>query len=172
MNKNIVLVGLSGSGKTTLGNILSDLSGYSLIDTDAIIVKLQNRSINNIFATNGEEYFRQLETLVSKEVSQYASQIISTGGGIVLKEENLKNLKQNGLVFYLKTSINSLIKRLEGDTTRPLLKTDDVKKKLENMLEAREKLYEKADFTIETDNLSPEETAKEILRIYHERSNS
>ena len=172
MNKNIVLVGLSGSGKTTLGNILSDLSGYSLIDTDAIIVKLQNRSINNIFATNGEEYFRQLETLVSKEVSQYASQIISTGGGIVLKEENLKNLKQNGLVFYLKTSINSLIKRLEGDTTRPLLQTDDVKKKLENMLEAREKLYEKADFTIETDNLSPEETAKEILRIYHERSNS
>lgn len=172
MNKNIVLVGLSGSGKTTLGNILSDLSGYSLIDTDAIIVKLQNRSINNIFATNGEEYFRQLETLVSKEVSQYASQIISTGGGIVLKEENLKNLKQNGLVFYLKTSINSLIKRLEGDTTRPLLKTDDVKKKLENMLKAREKLYEKADFTIETDNLSPEETAKEILRIYHERSNS
>ena len=135
-------------------------------------MKLQNRSINNIFATNGEEYFRQLEMLVSKEVSQYASQIISTGGGIVLKEENLKNLKQNGLVFYLKTSINSLIKRLEGDTTRPLLKTDDVKKKLENMLEAREKLYEKADFTIETDNLSPEETAKEILRIYHERSNS
>lgn len=170
MNKNIVLVGLSGSGKSTLGNILSDLSGYALVDTDAIIVKLQNRSINNIFATNGEDFFRTLETKVSKEVSAFDKQIISTGGGIVLKEKNLEYLKQNGIVFYLKTSVNTLLKRLEGDNTRPLLKTDDVKKKLENMLEIRGKLYEKADVTIETDNLSPEETAKEILRIYNERS--
>lgn len=170
MNKNIVLVGLSGSGKSTLGNILSNLSGYALVDTDAIIVKLQNRSINNIFATNGEDFFRTLETQVSKEVSAFDKQIISTGGGIVLKEKNLEYLKQNGIVFYLKTSVNTLLKRLEGDNTRPLLKTDDVKKKLENMLEIRGKLYEKADVTIETDNLSPEETAKEILRIYNERS--
>lgn len=170
MNKNIVLVGLSGSGKSTLGNILSSLSGYALVDTDAIIVKLQNRSINNIFETNGEEFFRTLETQVSKEISAFDKQIISTGGGIVLKEKNLEYLKQNGIVFYLKTSVNSLLKRLEGDNTRPLLKTDDVKKKLEIMLEIRGKLYEKADVTIETDKLTPEETAKEILRIYNERS--
>lgn len=170
MNKNIVLVGLSGSGKSTLGNILSSLSGYALVDTDAIIVKLQNRSINNIFEKNGEEFFRTLETQVSKEISTFDKQIISTGGGIVLKEKNLEYLKQNGVVFYLKTSVNTLLKRLEGDNTRPLLKTDDVKKKLENMLEIRGKLYEKADVTIETDKLTPEETAKEILRIYNERS--
>ena len=170
MNKNIVLVGLSGSGKSTLGNILSSLSGYALVDTDAIIVKLQNRSINNIFETNGEEFFRTLETQVSKEISAFDKQIISTGGGIVLKGKNLEYLKQNGVVFYLKTSVNTLLKRLEGDNTRPLLKTDDVKKKLENMLEIRGKLYEKADVTIETDKLTPEETAKEILRIYNERS--
>ena len=87
-----------------------------------------------------------------------------------MKEKNLEYLKQNGVVFYLKTSVNTLLKRLEGDNTRPLLKTDDVKKKLENMLEIRGKLYEKADVTIETDELTPEETAKEILRIYNERS--
>lgn len=170
MNKNIVLVGLSGSGKSTLGNILSSLSSYALVDTDAIIVKLQNRSINNIFEKNGEEFFRTLETQVSKEISAFDKQIISTGGGIVLKEKNLEYLKQNSVVFYLKTSVNTLLKRLEGDNTRPLLKTDDVKKKLENMLEIRGKLYEKADVTIETDKLTPEETAKEILRIYNERS--
>ena len=170
MNKNIVLVGLSGSGKTTIGNILSDLSGYDFIDTDAIIVKLQNRSINNIFATNGEGFFRDLETQVTKKVSQFGSLIISTGGGIILRDENLKNLDKNGIIFYLKTSVNTLLKRLEGDNTRPLLKTDDVKKKNENMLEIRGKLYEKADVTVETDNLSPIETAKEILRIYNERS--
>lgn len=170
MNKNIVLVGLSGSGKTTIGNILSDLSGYDFIDTDAIIVKLQNRSINNIFSTNGEDFFRNLETLVTKEVSKFGNQIISTGGGIVLRDENLKNLDKNGVIFYLKTSVNTLIKRLDGDTTRPLLKTDDLKKKLEKMLNDREKFYEKADVTVETDNLSPIETANEILRIYNERS--
>lgn len=164
------MVGLSGSGKSTLGNILSSLSGYALVDTDAIIVKLQNRSINNIFETNGEEFFRTLETQVSIEISAFDKQIISTGGGIVLKGKNLEYLKQNGVVFYLKTSVNTLLKRLEGDNTRPLLKTDDVKKKLENMLEIRGKLYEKADVTIETDKLTPEETAKEILRIYNERS--
>lgn len=135
-----------------------------------MIVKLQNRSINNIFEKNGEEFFRTLETQVSKEISAFDKQIISTGGGIVLKEKNLEYLKQNGVVFYLKTSVNTLLKRLEGDNTRPLLKTDDVKKKLENMLEIRGKLYEKADVTIETDKLTPEETAKEILRIYNERS--
>lgn len=170
MNKNIVLVGLSGSGKTTIGNILSRLSSYSFVDTDEIIVKLQNRSINEIFAENGEEYFRDLETQVTKEVSDKDCQILSTGGGVVLRDENLKNLKKNGVVFYLKTSVETLLKRLEGDTSRPLLKTDDVKKKLENMLKIRNGLYEKADVVIETDKMSAEETAKEILRIYNERS--
>lgn len=170
MNKNIVLVGLSGSGKTTIGNILSRFSSYSFVDTDEIIVKQQNRSINEIFADNGEEYFRDLETQVTKEVSDKDCQIISTGGGVVLRDENLKNLKQNGVVFYLKTSVETLLKRLAGDTTRPLLKTDDVKKKLEHMLKIRNSLYEKADVVIETDKMSAEETAKEILRIYNERS--
>lgn len=170
MNKNIVLVGLSGSGKTTIGNILSRLSSYSFVDTDEIIVKLQNRSINEIFAENGEEYFRDLETQVTKEVSDKDCQILSTGGGVVLRDENLKNFKKNGVVFYLKTSVETLLKRLEGDSSRPLLKTDDVKKKLENMLNIRNSLYEKADVVIETDKMSAEETAKEILRIYNERS--
>lgn len=170
MNKNIVLIGLSGSGKTTIGNILSNLSGYDFVDTDTIIVKLQNRSINNIFAINGEKFFRNIETQVTKEVSKYENQIISTGGGIVLKDENMNNLSGNGIIFYLKTSVDILIKRLEGDTTRPLLKTSDVRAKLVKMLDIRGKLYERADAIIETDNLSPMETAQKILRIYYERS--
>lgn len=170
MSKNIVLVGLSGSGKTTIGMILSKKSNYMFTDTDEIIVKLQNRSINEIFAENGEEYFRDLETDVIKEVSTQGNQIISTGGGIVLRQENLTNLSRNGIVFYLKTSVDTLIKRLEGDSSRPLLKTKDIKKKLENMLNIRGNLYEKADVIIETDKMSAEETSEEILRIYNERS--
>lgn len=170
MSKNIVLVGLSGSGKTTIGKILNNYTNYAFVDTDAIIEKIENRTINNIFATDGEEYFRDIEAKITKDISLKGNQIISTGGGIVLREENLKNLKKNGVIFYLKTSVEILLKRLEGDNSRPLLKTDDIKKKLENMLKIRNNLYEKADITIETDKMSAEETAKEILRIYNEES--
>ncbi|MCR5261829.1 MAG: shikimate kinase [Candidatus Gastranaerophilales bacterium] len=172
MSKNIVLVGLSGSGKTTIGKLLQKVfADFVLIDTDEIIVKKENRSINDIFANDGETYFRKVETEVTKEVSAKENQIISTGGGIVLNKQNITELKKNGIIFYLKTSPDTLIKRLQGDTTRPLLKTDDIKAKLVSMLEIRGKLYEKADFTTETDNLSEDETVKEITRIYNERSN-
>lgn len=171
MSKNIVLTGLSGSGKTTLGNELTKLlPNYKFLDTDEIIVNLEHRSINDIFATDGEDYFRNLETKVSKDVSTSENQIISTGGGIILREENMTALSKNGVVFYLKTSPETLIKRLEGDSSRPLLKVNDIKAKLEKMLEIRGKLYEKADFTIETDNLTAEETAKEIVRLFNEKS--
>lgn len=169
MSKNIVLVGLSGSGKTTIGTLLTELlPDYKFIDTDKIIVKLERRSINDIFAIDGEGYFRDLETKVAKGVSTSENQIISTGGGIILRQENMDALRSNGVIFYLKTSPKTLIKRLEGDSSRPLLKTDDVKAKLEKMLEIRGKLYEKADITVETDNLSAEETAKEIVRLFNE----
>lgn len=169
MSKNIVLVGLSGSGKTTIGTLLTELlPDYKFIDTDKIIVKLERRSINDIFAIDGEGYFRDLETKVAKGVSTSENQIISTGGGIILRQENMDALRSNGVIFYLKTSPETLIKRLEGDSSRPLLKTDDVKTKLEKMLEIRGKLYEKADITVETDKLSAEETAKEIVRLFNE----
>ena len=169
MSKNIVLVGLSGSGKTTIGTLLTELlPDYKFIDTDKIIVKLERRSINDIFAIDGEGYFRDLETKVANGVSTSENQVISTGGGIILRQENMDALRSNGVIFYLKTAPETLIKRLEGDSSRPLLKTDDVKAKLEKMLEIRGKLYEKADITVETDNLSAEETAKEIVRLFNE----
>ena len=173
MSKNIVLVGLSGSGKTTVGSKIKEfLPDFVFTDTDEIIVRKENRSINDIFASEGEEYFRRVESLVAKEVSEKDNQIISTGGGIVLNENNIKELKKNGVIFYLKTSPDTLIKRLSGDNTRPLLKTDDIKAKLVSMLEIRGKLYEKADFTTETDKLSVTAAAQEILRLYNDRSNS
>ncbi|MGN0015039.1 MAG: shikimate kinase [Candidatus Gastranaerophilaceae bacterium] len=171
MSKNIVLVGLSGTGKTTVGKILKiKLQNFSLIDTDAIIVEEENRSINNIFAESGEDFFRNLETKAAQKASQQQNAIVSTGGGIVLREKNIDLLKQNGIIFYLKTSPEILAKRLKYDSSRPLLKTDDIKSKLENMLKVRGSLYEKADVIINTDDLSPEETANEIVRIYNERS--
>lgn len=172
MSKNIVLVGLSGSGKTTIGKLLQKVfSDFILVDTDEIIVNKEKRTINDIFAIDGEQYFRSIEAQVAKEVSEKENQIISTGGGIVLNGQNIAELKKNGIIFYLKTSPETLINRLKGDDTRPLLKTDDIRKKLVSMLEIRGNLYEKADFTVITDNQSENETAQEIARIYNERSN-
>ena len=172
MSKNIVLVGLSGSGKTTLGKLLNNIyNDFSYVDTDEIIVEREKRTINDIFATDGESYFRKIETEVTKEISAKTDMIISTGGGIVLNTDNIVQLKKNGVLFYLKTSPDCLIKRLQGDSARPLLKVDNIKDKLESMLKVRASLYEKADYTIETDNLSVQETVDEIARIYNERSN-
>ena len=172
MSKNIVLVGLSGSGKTTLGKLLNNIyNDFSYVDTDEIIVEREKRTINDIFATDGESYFRKIETEVTKEISAKTDMIISTGGGIVLNTDNIVQLKKNGVLFYLKTSPDCLIKRLQGDSARPLLKVDNIKEKLESMLKVRASLYEKADYTIETDNLSVQETVDEIARIYNERSN-
>lgn len=173
MSKNIVLVGLSGSGKTTIGNLLKAIfESFSFVDTDEIIVNKENRTINEIFASDGETYFRKIEADTVKEVSKNENQIISTGGGVVLNENNIYELKKNGIIFYLKTSPEVLVKRLLGDTTRPLLKTEDLQTKLQSMLEIRGILYEKADVIINNDNFLENEASKEIARIYNERSNS
>lgn len=171
MSKNIVLVGLSGSGKTTVGKALKEkFPIFSLIDTDEIIVQREKRTINDIFAVEGEKYFRELESQIAKEVSETENQIISTGGGIVLNLQNIKELQKNGIIFYLQTSPDTIVKRLQGDSTRPLLNTDDIKSKLVSMLKKREKLYKNADVTINTDNCKIDSVVEEIARAYNERS--
>ena len=170
MSKNIVLTGLSGSGKTTIGNLLQKkFPDFYFIDTDAMIVQKQGRSINEIFKVDGEEFFRNLETKETEKLSEQSDLIISTGGGIVLREENVLNLKKNGLVFYLKVSPEVLANRLEGKTDRPLLNVSDMLEKLKSMLAKRSVYYEKADVVIETDEMSENDTVEEIARIYNER---
>ena len=136
------------------------------VDTDEIIVKRENRSINDIFATDGEQKFREIEKNVVNEVSEKNNLIISTGGGVVLNKENMLNLKKNGLIFYLRTSPEVIAERLKNDDTRPLLKVDDLKEKLYKMLEVRGCLYETADITINTDELSPEKAAETVIKEY------
>lgn len=171
MSKNIVLTGLSGCGKTTIGKLLQKyFPDFKFVDTDEIIVYNEKRSINEIFATDGEEFFRNLETQTVKNISNKNNLIISTGGGIVLREKNIEYLKKNGLVFYLKTTPEILAKRLEGKTDRPLLNNSDMLEKLKSMLAKRSEFYEKADIIIETDKMSEKNTATEIMRIYNERS--
>ena len=101
ITKNIVLIGLSGSGKTAFSKRLSERYGLPVVDMDSEIVKKAGKSINDIFAEQGEEAFRQMETECARECGKLTGTIISTGGGVVLREANMLALKRNGLVIFL-----------------------------------------------------------------------
>lgn len=159
---NIVLCGMMGCGKTTVSEVFSEKYGYKAVDTDALIVERYG-NINGIFEKYGEAYFRDLESLITKEVSsQYDCAVISVGGGCVLREENVRALKNGGILIYLRTRADTIIKRLEGDTQRPLLK-DGLEERVNTILSSRSAVYERAaDIVIDTDGLTPEEIAKKI----------
>ncbi len=158
---------MMGSGKTTVAQKLqAKLKDFSLVEIDSVITELEGRSINEIFKTNGEEYFRQIEKLLIKSYEDFSSKIISTGGGAFKSIENIASLKKNGVVFYLLASPDELYERIKTDESRPLLKTDCPKEEISTLLKERERHYKKADFEIETTGKSIEEIAEEIINKY------
>jgi shikimate kinase len=138
---------MMGAGKTTVGQILAAQLGYGFVDTDAVIEQLAQKSINQIFAEEGETTFRQIETKVLSEVCAYTRLAIATGGGIVLRRENWGYLHY-GLIVWLDVPVEQLYKRLAEDTTRPLLQDPDPIGKLRSLLDERRSLYAEADLHI------------------------
>lgn len=170
--KNIILVGYMGCGKSTIGYQLAKRMSFQLIDTDSYIEEQEKRKITDIFATDGEAYFRDRETRAIKElIEKYGSKkeqsiVLATGGGLPLRKENRELLKQLGEVFLLKASVETTYNRVKGDTGRPLLQCDDPKKKIEEMLDARKSAYEDAaDHVIVVDNKEKYVIIDEILEI-------
>lgn len=149
MANNIILCGFMGCGKTTLGERLSKHFGMELVDTDAEIVKRENRTIANIFETDGEQYFRNLETELIKELSLKENLIISLGGGLAANEVNHPYLKTAGKVILLDCGIDETLKRISGDNTRPLTKGG--REDIINRYNTRKPIYSKvADAVIDT----------------------
>lgn len=141
---NLYLIGMMGSGKTTVGELLAQRLKYRFLDTDSLISQIAGKSINEIFATEGEAAFRQLETNVLAEISSYKNLTIATGGGIVIKPFNWSYL-HHGIVVWLDVPVEELYSRLQGDQTRPLLKDNDPLGRLQAILEERRPLYANAD---------------------------
>ena len=168
----ISLIGMMGCGKTTIGKILSIKLNLKFIDTDSEIVEKENRSINDIFAQNGEEYFREVETFTLKEVLNNDNIIISTGGGIIKKEENINLLKEKSIVFYLEADEKTLYERVKNNNERPLLNVEDMQEKITTLLKEREEKYKQAHYTIQTTNKEINEIANEIIGIINEYSRS
>lgn len=157
-----------GSGKTTVGQALADRLSYGFLDTDAYIEEEQNMTISNIFEKYGEEYFRNIETKTIENMERNIKHnIISTGGGLPLRECNGAVLKKMGFVVFLSIKKETVLKRLEGDTQRPLLQGNDMEQKIEEMLDFRNPIYEyTAHLKVEVDNKTVEEITEEICRNY------
>lgn len=164
---NIVLAGMPASGKSTVARVLSKLTGREVYDTDEKIVERYG-AISEIFAQYGEAAFRNLETEEVKKACALDNLIISTGGGCILRGENVELLKNGGAggkIVYLRTSIDALLSRVNGDGTRPLLQ-GGAEQKMKKLFEERTPVYERvADFTIDTDGLTPEEIADKIAEL-------
>ncbi|MGD0884307.1 MAG: shikimate kinase [Thermodesulfovibrionales bacterium] len=161
--KNIVLTGFMATGKTTVGRELSNMLRWRLIDVDGEIVKAQGMSINEIFNRFGEPAFRDIETGTIREIASRKHVIISTGGGTVLRDENMDILRRNGVIVNLSATPDTILKRTSGNEERPLLQVDDPMKKVRELLEARGPFYKKADIVIETDSKTPRQIAEKIL---------
>ena len=162
--RNIVLIGFMGSGKTSIGTKLGRAFSYEFLDSDAQIEEEQQKTINDIFAEQGETAFRDMETELLKRLTEKQEKfVLGTGGGMPMREENVALLKQIGLVVFLKAGQEELIKRLTNDTTRPLLAAGDIRDKVENLYAKRLPVYEAAaDYILETDGKSFYEIIKEI----------
>lgn len=164
VSANIVLVGMPASGKTTIGKLLSEkLSDYTFIDTDSVIEKTFGMMICEIFEKYSEDYFRKLEYDTIKLVASGNKKILSIGGGAFENPDSRSTLLRFGKVFYLKSDLDVLYYRISEDSSRPLLKTDNPRAILENLLKKREENYSRAHYIIDTSSMNEDEITDFIL---------
>lgn len=160
---NIYLIGMMGSGKTTIGELLAKQLGYRFVDTDDLITKATHQSISDIFATEGEEAFREIESQVLSQLCAYQKFVIATGGGIILKKMNWSYLR-HGIIIWLNVPVEELYNRLKEDTTRPLLQHPNPLNQLQTLLEQRTPLYAQSDLEIMINSGdNPEQITDQIL---------
>lgn len=171
---NIVLIGFMGCGKSSVGLRYAQMQGIEFVDTDQLIVEKQGRSINEIFASDGEKVFRKMETDCLKELlaQENKSFVLSVGGGVPIREENRKLLKQIGTVIFLKASSNVIFRRLRNDKTRPLLQNENPRGRIMDLMSSRKQFYEAtADFVLDVDGKNFDEILTEISDIIKAENN-
>ena len=163
---NIVLIGYRGTGKSAVGKILAAQLGRRLVSTDEEIIRRAGKSIPDIVAAHGWEYFRDLESAVCQDLAGRDNLVIDTGGGAILRDENVKVLKGNGRLIWLTASVETIAARIGGDRQRPSLTgtTSHVAEIRDVLSERIPKYKAAADHSIPTDGLSVEELAKTILK--------
>lgn len=164
MRNNIVLIGFMGSGKTSVGRLVAQRLGFQFIDTDALVVERVGMQISEIFARHGEPWFRDQETAALRSLCILNRAVVSTGGGVILREENREVLRELGLVVWLTASEDTIFERVSRNKKRPLLQTDDPRRTVHDLLEQRRPLYEgAAQFTLDSTQLGHDAAAESVI---------
>ncbi len=153
-----------GTGKTAAGKKIANALDMKYIDMDEVIEKDVGKSISRIFRDSGEEYFREVEKKVVKCVALLDGFVISTGGGVVLKNENMDELEKNGTVICLTAAPEVILKRTRNTSYRPLLNVEDPEGKIRRLLEKRESYYKRCSLMVDTSEKSVKEVVTEVVR--------
>ncbi len=162
---NLYLVGFMGTGKSAVGRELAKKLKRHFVDLDGLIELKEKRPIADIFAKEGEAYFRKIESKMLREVAKEKGFVAACGGGIVIIEENIKMMKDSGIMICLSARPEVILKRVSGATHRPLLNVENPQEKIELLLKLRSPYYAKADKTIDTSKLSIKEVVAKILKL-------
>lgn len=162
---NIYLIGFMGVGKSSVAAKLAELKQTKVMEMDQIIVEQQEMEIADIFAEYGDNYFRNLETDLLCEIAKKKDQVISCGGGVIVRPENVEMMKKNGCIILLTASPDTIYDRVKDSRDRPLLNENMTIEYIEDLMGDREERYEEAaDYTVATDNKTVDEIAQEILK--------
>ena len=169
---NIILTGFMGSGKTTVGNLLAGQLDYDFVDTDHVIEQRVGMTVQELFRTQGEAVFREMEAALARELGAKEGLVVSTGGRLMLDPENAKALGDTGRVFCLVATPEEIFKRIstDGGAKRPLLATANPMDRIIELLQERQDGYCRF-FQIVTTGHSPEEVAENLLKIFREDLN-
>ncbi|MBI3065940.1 MAG: shikimate kinase [Deltaproteobacteria bacterium] len=163
--RNIALTGFMAVGKSAVGRALAKRLERRFVDLDRVIEKSEQMKVKDIFSRKGEAYFRRLEKQKLAQVLEQENQVIATGGGVVMDEDNVRLLREKSLLICLTASAEVLLKRAGTGARRPLLKGGDRRERIEELLKQREKNYAQAHAAIDTSDLTVEEIVEKIVGL-------
>ena len=168
MKSNLVLTGFMGTGKTSIGKLLAEKLGRCFVDLDQKIEQDTGMTVPQIFEKYGEKYFRELEKNAVKEVAARKNLVIATGGGTVKDEENIRLLKNSGVMVCLTTEPEEIFRRTERRGERPVLDSGDEDRlnTIKKLLAERQKFYAQADYTVDTTEWSPLQIMNDICKHF------
>jgi shikimate kinase len=161
--QNIALIGFMAVGKSAIGRNLARKLRRRFVDLDRLLEKAEELKVAEIFSQKGEAYFRQLEKRTLAAVLQADGQVVATGGGVVMDDDNLNLLREKSLLICLSASVDALLARAGNDAKRPLLKGANRRARIEGLLRQREARYAQAHMTIDTSDSTIDEVVEKIL---------
>ena len=173
----VYLTGFMGSGKSTLAPILANTLGFAHTDTDREVERITGKTVSELFRDQGEEYFREIEHRVLEQASREHHHVVSLGGGTITRPSNLSLIKATGITIYLRADAESIFHRMKNKSDRPVLQDSagerlsetDLRKRINDILAAREPFYNQADIIIDTDDRRVGVTVDTIVHALHGR---